>query len=160
MQPRFTVLAGLASRTRFVTGVGLVVLACAVLLARLPGTVSRLNGTAKHNNSYTTLERALAAADSFGIDNGFVVAAMEDVPARTTFAVVTPSVAPTGTSPETFAALPPYLQNLLLPSRLTSSETAAYILCYLCDRRPFHDRITWIWSDGAGRFIGRAKGRS
>lgn len=158
MVRRFAARPGFGPRASAVTGIALVLLAAAVLIARLPGTVSRLDGDAKRNDAFTTLGRALAAADSFDIDNGFVVAAM-NLPPRTTFAILTPVVAPAGISPATINALTPYLQYLLLPSRLSSSDRAAYLLCYLCDRRAVHARVTWTSTGGSGLFIGRVRGR-
>ena len=159
MKQRFAVPRVPARRIRLAVGIGLAVLTALVLLARLPGTVSRLNSTAKQNNSYTPLGRALAAADSFDIDNGFVVAAMNDVPPRSTFAILTPSAPQPEVSSETIGALTPFLEYLLLPSRLAPADDAAYLLCYGCAPSALPHGFVRIWTDGNGRSIGRVRGR-
>jgi hypothetical protein len=152
-----------AASTRAVPGLrslvalGVVVLAAATLLFRLPGALSDLNAQADRNNAYGPVGRTLAAADSVDIDNAFTVAALQLVPDSASFTVALPPAdAKTTLSPLTIQAVPGYLRYTLLPRHEVAAADAEYLLCYECGRPPADaPRVRWLWHGSDGLRIGR-----
>lgn len=132
--------------------------AAVLLVVRLPTTISDLSSTRRANDARDAQSRLLASADSLDIDNAFVIAAMDYLPAHATFAVVRPhAVGKRIRSTVTYGALPGYFQSILLPRRETSGRKADYILCYACLRKDLPIPVTWIWSKG---YLSIGKARS
>ena len=125
--------------------VGCVAVALVVALYRLPAAFRGLNNRAAHNAQQTARERELEVARQAGISTAFVLAAQQLLPSRATYLLETgPRLRPP--SPDTFSALPGYLQNLLLP-RLSGQPNPEWLLCYGCD--PSGHRISLVaWKRG------------
>jgi hypothetical protein len=142
-------------RARLWLGLTLVLIAVATLAARLPSALSGLHATAARNATFDVQGRTLAVADSLSIDNGFVVAALADLPGNATFAIVPPApAAAQHMSPVTINALDGYFQYLLLPRREVTADRAGYLLCYACDTGTLHGKVRWIYSAAGGLKIG------
>lgn len=139
----------------------LLAIALVTLVVRLPSAVHSLLDRADRSSALTPLDRETAAADPLGIDNTFVLEALQLVPAGKTFAVATPAtdaIASTyGIQPVTRDALPGYMQDLMLPRREVDPARADYLLCYACDTAPFDPRMTRLWQSDKGYVIGRLR---
>jgi hypothetical protein len=142
---------------------GVVALAAVSVLVRLPTTANDLHAQASKNDAYTGVGRMLAAADSLDIDNSFVVAANDTVPAGATYAVALPSrdaITAGVISETTYDSVSPFMRYLLLPRRQVPLASAQYVLCYGCSLQ--HPKIRWLWTGGedakiSGEKIGRRR---
>lgn len=109
-----------------------------------------------HNDTYDAFGRsAAAAADSLGIDNGFVAESVATLPPNASYAVLMPprSVIGEGKLSEiTYDAVPPFMRETLLPRREVDAGSAGYILCYECGQRV--RGVRWVWTNDAGDRIG------
>jgi hypothetical protein len=168
-----TELSGIGDRTRaaprarvwtvrspWVIAVALLALAAtAALLVRLPSAVHDFDSRASFNDRIPPDVRVIAGADGLAIDNEFALEAIKLVPPNSTFTVLMPPNAaqakPYGIVPTTLGALPPYMQNLLLPARMVDPAHAQYLLCYACNTDPFDPHMTRLWQSPKGYVIGR-----
>jgi hypothetical protein len=153
--------AALQSRWALVVAL-LAIAATGALLVRLPAAAHSFDTQAAFNDRQPPEIRTIAGADGLAIDNEFLLEAIKLVPPHSTFAVEMPATAaeakPYGIVPTTLAALRPYLQNLLLPSRMVSDPSKAqYLLCYACNTDPFDPRMTRLWQSPKGFVIGRLR---
>src|SRR4051794_30407095 len=103
-------------------GLALVLAGLVSLGGRLPEAFRAFDQQARLNARGGTQGRLLAAADSLDVDNDFVLAALAEVPKNARYAVLlppSPDVAAStyGIGALTLAALPGYVQYLLLPRR-------------------------------------------
>ena len=132
-----------------------------VVVIHLTTTVHALDVSRAANERWDPVGREIAAADSLNIDDGFAVAALQQVAPGATYAVVLPgpqAVADGRLSEITYDGVAPYLRYLLLPRLPVTPAAAQYVLCYACDRS--FRGVRWIWRGDAnsklpGLMIGR-----
>jgi hypothetical protein len=144
-------------------GIALTVIAALMVLVRLPSAVRGFDHAASAQVGRNAYGGALAAADSVEIDDGFVEAALTDIPRNGRFTVVLPTdqvqvETSRGISGVTFQALTAMMENVLLPRREVGRPAkGVYILCYVCDRARWDARTHWLYESPAvkGALVGR-----
>jgi hypothetical protein len=144
-------------------GIALTVVAAVMLLVRLPTALNGFDRAASAQVGRNAYGGATAAADSVQLDDGFVQAALTEIPPDGRFTVALPAdqVAveeKTGISGITFQALTGLMEDFLLPRReVDSPAKGVYLLCYLCDRSHWDARTHWLYESPAvkGALVGR-----
>lgn len=131
-----------------------------MLILRLPGAFDSFRSSAAATQGRNTYAGALAGADSLGIDNPFVAAAVDTLPTNAGFAVLLPASSAVaqqnyGIAGLTYQALPEFMREVLLPRLPTATPGKGdYVLCYDCDTSPWDARTHWLWTDSKGHAIG------
>ncbi len=153
-------LVGRSVGVRAAAALAVVAAAIIVVALRLPTAFDDLRGARAAEVGRNDAGGALAAADSAAIDNEFVRAAIATVRSPARFAVLFPSPTSAQTTyhidPETLDALPPLMQEVLLPAReVATPAPGTYLLCYVCDTAPWDPRTQWLWKNDKGIAIGR-----
>ena len=151
------------SGVRFGAGVLCVAAAAAALAVRAPHAFRSFDAAAHDNAWRSPIQRLVHTGEITGINAGVQEAALQYVPPRSTFAVLTPpsldAAAHYGFGQVTIDAAPAYFEYLLLPARLVPPERAQYVICFGCDTSPWDPKTTWLWRDTAGDSIGRVRGK-
>lgn len=163
--PQIDAARGTASRVsaaalRSALAVAVVVAAAILLLLRVPDAVRGFDGAAAFGAAHGELDGVVAGANALAIDNGFVAAALAQLPPNAPYGVLLPASPELaqktyGILPVTLQAIPGFLFETLLP-RLPVQDPGKgdYVLCYACDTSPWDRRTTWVWNDGKGHVIG------
>jgi hypothetical protein len=151
-------------RLRFAGGVLCVLVATVLLGLQAPRAFRAFNSQVRDNEWRTPVGRLVHTGDVAGIPHDFQEAALAYVPRRSTFAVLPPpsyeiAQKDYGIVPVTIDQLAPYLQFLLLPSRLVEPTVAEYVLCFACDTDQWDKRTTWLWKNTTGDAVGKVNGR-
>lgn len=149
-RPTFPVLAGTLLATA----------ALVMLLVRLPAAFHSIDGAAKTAAGRNQLGGVLATADSVGLNNDFVLAAVADIPKTGRFAFVLPpdlakAESADGVNPLTFAAAPTFFEDYLLPRRIADRVApGVFIVCLDC-KSPYWDKRThWLSPDNGSGIVG------
>jgi hypothetical protein len=140
-------------------GILVVAAALALLAVRVPATFRAFWDGAQTAATRGQLGGALAGADSLDIDNPFVTAAVQSVPAGARYALLLPEPRVAESvyhlDPLTVQGLPLFMVEVLLPRVPVSRPRAGdYVLCYVCDTSPWDGRTHWLWTDGKGHAVG------
>jgi hypothetical protein len=139
--------------------VAVVVIAALAVLARAPRMVHDLSAKRSQNDAYSALGRTLAVADSMGVDDSFVIAALDTLPKNATYVVLRPptSVVEAGKIASiTQTGVTPLMRYYLLPRRQVPLRSAQYVLCYACGRKPAG--VRWLFTAPGGYKIGKRTG--
>lgn len=138
-----------------------IVAATALLaLTRIPDAVRGFDSGAAFGAAHGELGGVIAGANALDIDNGFVRAALDALPAKARYSVLVPASEAVaqktyGIAPVTLEAIPGFMLETLLPRMpVQTPGKGDYVLCYACDTAPWDHRTRWIWNDGDGHVIG------
>lgn len=145
---------------RAVLAVAVVGALVAVAALRVPTAISDLRGSAAAETGRDIDGGALAGADSLGIDDTFVLQALQAVRPGGDFVVELPpswpQSTPAGISPITLEAVSSFMLEVLLPAREVSTpQRGTAILCYACNTNYWSRRTHWLWSNSQQLAVGR-----
>lgn len=133
--PQGFVRLGVAACVAVVVVLGLVYLAKAV---------DRLGDEAGGNAAANYDDREFAGGTALGVDQEALSEARGWIPEHATYRL---AVGPSATNVDQFA------RYFLMPRR--PDPDARWVLCYVCDRSRFGDRLQVLWQNDAGIAVGR-----
>ncbi len=147
---------------RRLSAVVIVVAAAGFAAYRAPDAFRDFRNGAASATGRNGLDGAIAGAHSLALDDGFVAAAVQQVPLKARYAVLGPPSVQVaqktyGIDPITLEALPGFMLEILLPRLPVKNPVVGnWVLCYDCDTSPWDQRTRWIWIDRTkGYAIGR-----
>jgi len=149
----------LLGRLRLLVGIVCAAWACFMLVENAPKTVRGLDGSITYYSYIRDpLTRLLTTGDMLDIPRDLQVAALTDIPPRSTYVLLLPATAAAasrvGIGDITFVSTGPFLTYLLLPSEPVPSGRARYVICWECDMTALRG-VRWLWRPSQTEGIGR-----
>lgn len=155
-------LAGsFAARWRLAVGVACVASAAIIVVEHAGSTVSSLDGQLTTDAYiHDSLTRVVTTGDGLGIPYALQVAALEDIPSGSSYALLLPASQAVanvyGIDALAFGTAPAWFTYLLLPDEPAAASAARYVICWGCDTAPWDPHTDWLW-EGQGEAVGRVR---